>query len=148
VSALLANCIMTMCFVREIKGITLDLLLKECQITSLDFWRVISNFAKFDKYIHYISIFILLYLILLLIRSFCGLILISCLFPYFTGTCLRLSARTYLTWRDRFSCTTYGMRKMNSSNLLSNPSKVTQPLKIKTTIKSSAGDSSVTPLRA
>jgi len=50
VSALLANCIMTMCFVREIKGITLDLLLKECQITSLDFWRVISNFAKFDKY--------------------------------------------------------------------------------------------------
>ncbi|KAL4455718.1 hypothetical protein ABPG74_003128 [Tetrahymena malaccensis] len=48
--SLLANCIMTHCFVKDIKGITLDMVIKQSRITSLDYWRVISNFAKFDRH--------------------------------------------------------------------------------------------------
>ncbi|EAR91251.2 retinoblastoma-related protein (macronuclear) [Tetrahymena thermophila SB210] len=49
--SVLANCIMTHCFVKDIKGVNLEMVIKQSKITSLDYWRVISNFAKFDRHI-------------------------------------------------------------------------------------------------
>ncbi|KAL4489214.1 hypothetical protein ABPG72_006278 [Tetrahymena utriculariae] len=73
--SLLANCIMTHCFVKDIKGVTLDLVIKQSKITSLDYWRVISNFAKFDKCLFIkISKFIIIYI--------CWILLFIYLFSY------------------------------------------------------------------
>lgn len=48
--ALLAICFETYGFISNQKDLELSHLLEKCQINALDFWRLISNFAKIDKF--------------------------------------------------------------------------------------------------